>query len=74
MTYRLNTPKGQVQQLFDNKGEAAARKLAEKLEVANYRTNRWMREWTEAKEAAEKAAKRATKKSPAKKAAMKKAA
>jgi hypothetical protein len=44
-TYRLQFPKGQVEQAFDTKGEAAARKVAEQLEVPKHKMERWVREW-----------------------------
>jgi hypothetical protein len=39
-------PKDKVHVAFDTSGEKAARELATKLEIANHRINRWVKEWT----------------------------
>lgn len=49
MTYKNkypDSPKGQVFTAFSTKGEHAARTLAEKLQIAAARVNKWMAEWS----------------------------
>lgn len=81
---RPDSPKGKVYTTFKEKGEAAARKRAEKLEIPAHKVNRWLKDngagfqaindrTNEKTEAAPKAAKKkngkAADKTPAKKSA-----
>lgn len=78
---RPDSPKGKVWAMYDKKGEKAARKLGETLDIAASKLNRWFKDEgkgfqaindkTRAKKADDEAPKKKNGKAPAKKVAAK---